>query len=120
MQLAAETNPTDLSGPNASLRDLLDVGSVEDVLSSFYALFQVPIRLLDQEGRDRGEERARQREELGRGAQARRQRPGVGVVSRAPSSATITASRLAGSVSLAFSLTRCSLPGGSKKLSPAL
>jgi hypothetical protein len=30
------------------------------------------------------------------------------------------ASRLAGAVVLAFSLTRCSLPGGSKKLSPAL
>jgi hypothetical protein len=41
-------------------------------------------------------------------------------VSWAPSSATKTASRLAGSVALAFSLTRCSLPGGSKKVSPAL
>jgi hypothetical protein len=41
------------------------------------------------------------------------------VVSPAPSSAMWTASRLADSVVLAFSLTRCSLPGGSKKLSPA-
>ena len=41
------------------------------------------------------------------------------VVSPAPSSAMWTASRLAGSVALAFSLSRCSLPGGSKKLSPA-
>jgi hypothetical protein len=42
------------------------------------------------------------------------------MVSWAPSSATKMASRLAGSVALAFSLTRCSLPGGSKKVSPAL
>src|SRR5262249_53879087 len=42
------------------------------------------------------------------------------LVNCAPSSATKMASRLAGSVALAFSLTRCSLPGGSKKLSPAL
>ena len=42
------------------------------------------------------------------------------VVRCAPSSAMKMASRLAGSVVLAFSLTRCSLPGGSKKLSPAL
>jgi hypothetical protein len=41
------------------------------------------------------------------------------VVSPAPSSAMWIASRLANSVALAFSLTRCSLPGGSKKLSPA-
>jgi hypothetical protein len=41
-------------------------------------------------------------------------------VSFAPSSATKTASRLAGSVALAFSLTRCVLPAGSKKTSPAL
>jgi hypothetical protein len=34
------------------------------------------------------------------------------MVSWAPSSATKMASRLAGSVALAFSLTRCSLPGG--------
>ena len=51
MQLAADGNPPDLLGANASLRDLLDVGSVEDILSSFYALFQIPIRVLDQEGR---------------------------------------------------------------------
>src|SRR5215469_732442 len=37
------------------------------------------------------------------------------VVSCAPSSATKTASRLAGSTVLAFSLIRCSLPGGSEK-----
>src|SRR5215831_19153528 len=42
------------------------------------------------------------------------------VVNCAPSSATCTASRLAGSFALAFSLTRWRLPGGSKKLSPAL
>jgi hypothetical protein len=41
------------------------------------------------------------------------------VVSSAPSSAMKMASRLAGSVMLAFSLTRCSLTGGSKKVSPA-
>ena len=38
------------------------------------------------------------------------------VVNRAPSSAMKTASRLAGSIALAFSLTRCLLPGGSKRL----
>jgi hypothetical protein len=43
-----------------------------------------------------------------------------GTVRRASSSATNTASRLAGSAALAFSLTLCSLPGGSKKPSPAL
>jgi hypothetical protein len=43
-----------------------------------------------------------------------------GAVSVASSAATNTASRLAGSVALAFSLTRWLLPGGSKKLSPAL
>ena len=42
------------------------------------------------------------------------------VVRWAPSSATKTANRLAGSVALVFSLTRCSLPAGSKKVSPAL
>lgn len=51
MQAEADVNPTDLSGASASLRDLLDVASVEDVLSSFYALFQIPIRVLDAEGR---------------------------------------------------------------------
>jgi two-component system sensor histidine kinase BarA len=51
MQVAADADPTDLLGANASLRDLLDVGSVEDVLSSFYALFQIPIRVLDAQGR---------------------------------------------------------------------
>jgi hypothetical protein len=44
----------------------------------------------------------------------------VEVVNRAPSSATRITSMLAGSVVLAFSLTRCALPAGSKKLSPAL
>jgi hypothetical protein len=42
------------------------------------------------------------------------------MVSVAPSSATKTAKMLVGSVLLAFSLTRWMLPGGSKKLSPAL
>ena len=42
------------------------------------------------------------------------------VVNCAPSSAMKTANRLAGSVALALSLMRCLLPGGSKKLSPAL
>jgi two-component system, NarL family, sensor histidine kinase BarA len=51
MQAAVDVNPTDLSGANASLRDLLDVGSAEDVLSSFYALFQIPIRVLEPDGR---------------------------------------------------------------------
>ncbi|HEU4579310.1 MAG TPA: PocR ligand-binding domain-containing protein [Polyangiaceae bacterium] len=44
-------NPTDVLVSGAGLRDLLDAASVEDVLSSFYALFQIPIRILDQEGR---------------------------------------------------------------------
>lgn len=51
MPEAAADNPTDVLGANAGLRDLLDPNSVEDVLSSFYALFQIPIRILDQEGR---------------------------------------------------------------------
>ena len=51
MHEGAAGNPTDLLGENAGLRDLLDASSVEDVLSSFYALFQIPIRILDQEGR---------------------------------------------------------------------
>jgi two-component system, NarL family, sensor histidine kinase BarA len=51
MQVAPDPNPTDPLGANASLRDLLDVGSLEDVLSSFYALFQIPIRVLSPDGR---------------------------------------------------------------------
>jgi hypothetical protein len=41
------------------------------------------------------------------------------VVSSAPSFATNTASRRAGSVALAFALTECEAPGGSSQLSPA-
>ena len=51
MPEAAAANPTDLLGESAGLRDLLDATSLEDVLSSFYTLFQIPIRILDQEGR---------------------------------------------------------------------
>lgn len=51
MQAASDPNPTDLSGANAGLRELLDQGSLDDVLSSFYSLFQIPIRVLDDEGR---------------------------------------------------------------------
>jgi hypothetical protein len=51
MPEAAADNPTDVLGASAGLRELLDATSVEDVLSSFYALFQIPIRILDQEGR---------------------------------------------------------------------
>lgn len=51
MQAASDPNPTDLSGANAGLRELLDSGSLDDVLSSFYSLFQISIRVLDQEGR---------------------------------------------------------------------
>lgn len=51
MQAASDPNPTDLSGANAGLRELLDLGSLDDVLSSFYSLFQIPIRVLDLEGR---------------------------------------------------------------------
>lgn len=51
MQAASDPNPTDLSGANAGLRELLDPGSIDDVLSSFYSLFQIPIRVLDLEGR---------------------------------------------------------------------
>ena len=51
MQAASDPNSADLSGANAGLRELLDLGSLEDVLSSFYSLFQIPIRVLDQEGR---------------------------------------------------------------------
>jgi len=59
MQAAADVNPTDLSGANATLRELLDVGSVEDVLSSFYALFQIPIRVLEPDGRRLAKNRKR-------------------------------------------------------------
>jgi signal transduction histidine kinase len=51
MPEAVAANPTDVLGASAGLRELLDPASVEDVLSSFYALFQIPIRILDQEGR---------------------------------------------------------------------
>lgn len=51
MQAASDPNPTDLSGANAGLRELLDPSSLDDVLSSFYSLFQISIRVLDQEGR---------------------------------------------------------------------
>ncbi len=51
MQAGSDPNPTDLSGANAGLRELLDASSLDDVLSSFYSLFQIPIRVLDHEGR---------------------------------------------------------------------
>jgi len=51
MSAAAEQNPTDPFAANVGLRELLDVSSLEGVLSSFYALFQIPIRILDGEGR---------------------------------------------------------------------
>ncbi|MEY2935480.1 MAG: hypothetical protein RL033_6229 [Pseudomonadota bacterium] len=51
MQAASDPNPTDLSGANAGLRELLDLSSLDDVLSSFYSLFQIPLRVLDLEGR---------------------------------------------------------------------
>ena len=51
MQAGAEQNPTDPFTANVGLRELLDVGSLEGVLSSFYALFQIPIRIFDEDGR---------------------------------------------------------------------
>lgn len=51
MQAGAEQNPTDPFAANVGLRELLDVGSLEGVLSSFYALFQIPIRIFDEDGR---------------------------------------------------------------------
>jgi two-component system sensor histidine kinase BarA len=51
MQAGAEQNPTDPFAANVGLRELLDSSSLESVLSSFYALFQIPIRILDTDGR---------------------------------------------------------------------
>jgi PocR sensory domain-containing protein len=51
MPEAAADNPTDVLGTSAGLRELLDATSLEDVLSSFYTLFQIPVRILDEEGR---------------------------------------------------------------------
>src|SRR5262249_45503157 len=104
-------------GTRIALRDARDAG----------------VEALEGEGVEQRRERRCQHREprlgvVGRGKRAPRKPRDEGpgshahlstVVSRAPSSAMWTASRLAGPVALAFSLTRCSLPGSSKKLSPA-
>jgi signal transduction histidine kinase len=51
MQALLADNPTDLGNARVGLRELLDVTSLEDVFSSFYALFQIPIRLIADDGR---------------------------------------------------------------------
>ncbi|HKO94902.1 MAG TPA: PocR ligand-binding domain-containing protein, partial [Polyangiaceae bacterium] len=51
MSAAAEQTPGDPLATDVGLRELLDVSSLEGVLSSFYALFQIPIRILDANGR---------------------------------------------------------------------
>jgi signal transduction histidine kinase len=50
MQETAAPNPTDLLGSPLALRDLLDATSVTEVLGSFYAVFRLPVRILDERG----------------------------------------------------------------------
>jgi two-component system sensor histidine kinase BarA len=49
MTLAAE-HPTDLLQARVALTQLIDAAALEDVLGSFYALFRIPIRILDESG----------------------------------------------------------------------
>lgn len=50
MDPSAVRNPTDLLASAITLPDLLDASNVEDVLRSFYALFRIAIRILDESG----------------------------------------------------------------------
>jgi two-component system sensor histidine kinase BarA len=50
MQETAAPNPTDLLGSPLALGDLLDATSLTDVLASFYAVFRLPVRILDERG----------------------------------------------------------------------
>jgi two-component system sensor histidine kinase BarA len=46
----AALNLHDPLGSPASLAQLLDAHGVEDILGSFYALFRIPVRIIDEEG----------------------------------------------------------------------
>lgn len=51
MQASVDQNSTELGGSAVGLRELLDATSLEDVISSFFSLFQIPIRVLGDDGR---------------------------------------------------------------------
>jgi two-component system sensor histidine kinase BarA len=51
MQVSVDQNPSELSGAAGGLRELLDATSLEEVISSFFSLFQIPIRVLADDGR---------------------------------------------------------------------
>jgi signal transduction histidine kinase len=46
----AVQNPSDPLGSPVSLSQLLDAQGLEGILSSFYALFRIPVRILDEDG----------------------------------------------------------------------
>ncbi len=48
---------TDPLGAPVSLAELLDAQGLEDILSSFYALFRIPVRIIDEEGATVGRSR---------------------------------------------------------------
>src|SRR5688572_5027294 len=48
---------TDPLGAPVSLAELLDARGLEDILSSFYALFRIPARIIDEEGATLGRSR---------------------------------------------------------------
>lgn len=49
--------PTDLLASSASLGQLLDSRGLEEILASFYALFRIPVRILDEQGTTLGRSR---------------------------------------------------------------
>ena len=53
----AVQNPTDPLGSPVSLGQLLDARGLEEILASFYALFRIPVRVIDEEGSTVGRSR---------------------------------------------------------------
>ena len=49
--------PTDLLAGSASLGQLLDSRGLEEILASFYALFRIPVRIIDEQGTTLGRSR---------------------------------------------------------------
>jgi signal transduction histidine kinase len=57
MQFGALHDPTDALASSASLGQLLDSRGLDEILASFYALFRIPVRILDEEGTTLGRSR---------------------------------------------------------------
>jgi len=57
MHSSALHDPTDLLASPARLGQLLDSRGLDEILASFYALFRIPVRILDEEGTTLGRSR---------------------------------------------------------------